>query len=315
MRYTTTSFQFGPEFTSPTIKNLIVYTCAISIVSSLINAVFTQLFGVSGPEDWLSLSWHGLTNYYIWQPFTSLFVHYSAGHGITFSSLITLLFQMYLLYIIGSQVLERVGRKPFLRLYLISGIIAGLASLILLRMIGHYDVLSGPSSALLAVFTVWALMYPEAELLLFFLIPVKAKWLITGMLGILLLISFSTLDFASFTMYFFGAVTGYLYGLIAWGLHMPYKGFANFEALVSKGSDKIRNLYMPKSKKEKRGEQMPKSKIYDISTGKPMMDDDSFIDTMLEKISKHGRQSLTWEERKRMDEISEKKRQDKLRKN
>src|ERR1700722_8537462 len=122
MRYTTADFRIGPEFTPRTIKNLILYTCVVSLAVSLGNILFYQLFSRPGPEDWFSLSWRGLSNYLVWQPVTYLFVQYTGGYGITPSFLITLLFQMYLLWVIGSQVFQRVGRMPFLRLYFISGI-------------------------------------------------------------------------------------------------------------------------------------------------------------------------------------------------
>lgn len=312
MRYATSDFRVGPEFTPRPIKNLILFTCAISLAVSLGEIFFYQIFGISGPEYWLSLSWRGFANYMIWQPFTYLFVQYTGGSGITLSFLITLLFQMYLLWVIGSQVLERIGRISFLKLYFISGIVAGIAALLLMQFTGSQIVLSGPTPAIFAVLAVWTMTYPEAELLLFFLIPVKAKWLILGILGAVFLISLSSLDFISFSFYFFGCLIGYLYALTAWGLHSPFPGFNRLEAFILQGSNKIRNNFFFRPRKNN-NLKSASPKIFNISTGEPEFDDEKFVDMMLEKISKKGEQSLTWKERQRMKEISEKKRQEKLR--
>lgn len=54
------------------------------------------------------------------------------------------------------------------------------------------------------------------------------------------------------------------------------------------------------------------SKIVDIQTGQQWSsNDDAFIDSMLTKISKHGEASLTPSERRRMQNISERKMKEK----
>ncbi|HEY4833022.1 MAG TPA: rhomboid family intramembrane serine protease [Waddliaceae bacterium] len=314
MRYATSDFRVGPEFTPRPIKNLILSTCAISLAVSLGDLVFYQLFGFSGPEEWLCLSWIGLSHYLIWQPFTYLFVQCTGGFGITLSFLITLLFQMYLLWVIGSQVLERIGRASFLRLYFISGILAGIGALLLMQLTGYNPILSGPTPAIFATLVVWTMICPEAELLLFFLIPIKAKWLTLGILSAVFLISLSSFNFVSFALYFFGCLAGYLCALTEWGLRSPFPGFNRLESIILAWSNKFRSSLPFRSQTN---QNLPKSsspKIFDISTGEPELEDDKFVDTMLEKISKRGEQSLSWQEHQRMKEISEKKREEKLRK-
>ena len=61
---------------------------------------------------------------------------------------------------------------------------------------------------------------------------------------------------------------------------------------------KIRRLFLFKK---------DESKIVDIKTGKTVLDDEAFIDEMLAKISRYGEKSLSWQERDRMRQISEKK--------
>jgi membrane associated rhomboid family serine protease len=307
MRYVSSDFRIGPELTPPFIKNLILTTCIFSLAVSLSDVLLYQLFGISGLEEWLSLSWKGFSNYLVWQPFTYIFVQYTAGFGITLSFLITLLFQMYLLWIIGSQVVERVGKTPFLRLYFISAVLSGIGALLLMKLTGKYTILSGPASPIFAMLIVWTMINPEAELLLFFLIPIKAKWLVVGLLSAVFLISLSSFNLVTFGFYFFGCLTGYLYALIAWGFRSPLPGFNRLEAVILAGTNKFKTTFLA----------LPKTsspKIFNISISEKKLEDDKFVDTMLEKISKGGEQSLTWKERQRMKEISLKKSQEKLQK-
>jgi len=60
---------------------------------------------------------------------------------------------------------------------------------------------------------------------------------------------------------------------------------------------------MPKHKVE------GKPNVIDMNTGKPLDDDDAFVDAMLAKISKQGENSLSWSERRRLNLISERKMQ------
>ncbi|NGX42503.1 MAG: hypothetical protein K940chlam7_00783 [Chlamydiae bacterium] len=309
MTYTTTSFRLGPEFTPSIIRKIIIITCSISIISALINPLFIYLFGIPGPQEWFSLSWWGMTRFLWWQPISFLFVHYG---GVNLFFFIALLFNMYILWVMGSDVYNRVGQNPFLRLYFISGIGAGLITFLLMPITGQYGILSGATPSILALLVVWTLIHPEAELLLFFLIPVKAKWLTSGIIGAILLINLSNLNFVSFNLLFFGAFIGYIYALVAWGMHSPFPFVYRFELAVVRLAEKIRRLFLRLWRiRTKVGKKKKKDTVFDIKTGEPLLEDDRFIDAMLEKISKHGEQSLTWKEKQRMQEISERRKREK----
>lgn len=303
MTYTTSGFRIGPEFTPQIVKKLIIFTCIISFSSAITQAFFTLLLKVPGPQEWLSLSWWGMTRYLLWQPASFLFVSKLDSGGISFSYLLTLFFNMYILWVIGSDITYRVGDKPFLRLYFLSGIGAGLITLLLMPVFGQYSPLAGPAPAILALLVVWSLLHPEQEILLFFIFPVKAKWLSIGVIGAIIAMNLSSLNFVNFTFYTSGALIGYLYALIALGTHSPFPILYRFELATIRLSQKIKTLIPSFGRKAKKS---GKSKIVDIKTGESDKDED-FIDAMLEKISRHGEHSLSWSERKRMKEISEKK--------
>lgn len=261
------------------------------------------MFDLIGPEELLSLSWGGLKQYFLWQPLTYLFIQDGSGQGITITFLVMLFLSMYILWIFGSTLQERLGTARFLGLYLVSGILSGLAAIFVMPLVGHYTVLAGPSSALLAIFMMWTMCNPESELLFFFLLPVKTRWLLAILLGAILLGSLSSGDIVSMTYYLTGPFFGYLYGLLGFGLQSPYAFTHKFDQAVLD----IRSRFLEKLTREKPAIVEPKTKIYDFKSGEPVLDDDAFVDAMLTKISQYGEKSLTSAERKRMDQISARK--------
>ncbi|MFQ5729403.1 MAG: hypothetical protein ACE5GN_03485, partial [Waddliaceae bacterium] len=111
---------------------------------------------------------------------------------------------------------------------------------------------------------------------------------------------------------FFGSLIGYLYALIAWDLHSPFMGMYRFELAVIRYSEKMRQPFLRLGnliKPIKKGAR--KNQIFDIKTGKSILDDDAFVDEMLRKMAQQGTDSLTWQEKQRMQEITEKKSRDK----
>ena len=294
MTYTTSKVRWGPEFTPTAIKKLILITVVATLVSSLLNPIFTRIFGIPGPEEWLSLSWWGISHYLMWQPVTYLFVQHTGYYGITLFFLIHLVFNMYIIWVMGTDILHRVGQNPFLRLYFICGVLAGLTALLTMSLTGQYSVLSGATPAILAILVVWSMFCPETELLIFFVFPVKAKWLIAGILGIIFLTNLSQGNLLSLSFYLSGAVYGYFYALLAWGLQSPFSVTHRFDGSISRFGQKLLRF-------------KPEGKIIDFKTGKSKMSDEQFVDAMLAKISKYGEDPLTWRERRRMQKISEEK--------
>jgi membrane associated rhomboid family serine protease len=295
-----TYFRFGPENTPRFLAILIFTTIAITLSCALFNPLFVYFFGL-GPEEWLSLSWYGIKNTHLWQPVTYLFVQYSGSQGINLSFLLGLASNMYIVWIMGSTIALLMGRNPFLRLYFISGILAGLLAFACMPLFGQYPILSTPIASVLAILTVWTMLNPETELLLFFLIPMKSKWLIASALGLILLITLSQLDFVNLVLDISGVIIGYLFAVLAWNLQGPFA----FTHPIDKYLANIGRLF--RLKKSENLSREIQTKIYDFKTGRAIIDDDKFVDAMLSKISKHGEKSLSWSERRRLKNISERK--------
>lgn len=287
------TFRWGPSHTPKLIRFLMTFTCVITLLSALTNSLFVELLGIQGPQFLLGLSATGLQSMYYWQPITYLFIQDVGSYGVHIFFLLTLGFNMYILWVIGSMVYERTRGGHLLGIYFGSGIAAGLISLLFMHLWHQYFFLAGPSAALLGLFVVWVMYYPDNDLYFFFLIPLKPKTLLTIILSILFISNLSNLDFISMLFYLVAALVGYLYGLLFLGLRSPYLITHRFDREMIKLINRFRGI------------DTTESKIVDISG--VSQDDDRFVDAMLTKISKFGESSLTQTERRRMKKISEEK--------
>ena len=168
MSYTSSQFRIGPESTPAVIKKLLLITTILSLLSAIATGFFNTQLGIAGPEQWLTLSWWGMSRYLWWQPISYLFVQAAGRDGITFGWIVSLAFNMIILWTLGSELSDRVGKKSFLKFYFTTGILSGLLTFLLMPIFGSYGTISGASPAILAIITVWTLLHPENELLLFF---------------------------------------------------------------------------------------------------------------------------------------------------
>jgi membrane associated rhomboid family serine protease len=140
---------------------------AIGFLAQMIwGGTVTMTFGLVPYTAWSQLR--------IWQFVTYAFLHADFFH---------ILFNMYALWVFGSELESDWGFRPFLRLYLVSGIGAGVFHALVTPH--SFIPTIGASGAVSGVMAAYALMYPERELqlLLFFIIPVrmKAKVLAVGL--------------------------------------------------------------------------------------------------------------------------------------
>lgn len=114
-------------------------------------------------------------NFKPYQLFTHMFTHIDFGH---------ILFNMFNLWMFG-RVLESVwGSKKFLTFYLICGVGAAAVHLAIQYLTGDYSYAVGASGAVMGVMVGFAYLFPNTELMLYFAIPVKAKWIILALIAV-----------------------------------------------------------------------------------------------------------------------------------
>ncbi|PIS02713.1 MAG: hypothetical protein COT85_01395 [Chlamydiae bacterium CG10_big_fil_rev_8_21_14_0_10_42_34] len=259
------------------IKVLIFSTIGLSLLAVLVPEL----------QMLLALSWVGIKNYYYWQVLTYAFI---TPGSVSVGFFFQLGFNMYVLWMFGTSLLERTQAKLFLTLYLGAIILPGLSVLAIPNA-----VLAGSTTAVYAILVAWMMLNSGARLLLFFTIPFKAQWLVVGLIAFTLFVNISS-------HYWVGAISltasilySYLFTLIVWKQLGPFPILHPFER-------RFLSLFEKKVKQPKQ-----RTKIFDIKSGSPVLNDDQFMDAMLEKISTRGKESLSPEEKKRMKEISERK--------
>ncbi len=108
-------------------------------------------------------------NFLPWQVVTYAFMHGSFEH---------LFFNMLGLWMFGSE-LERVwGEKRFLQFYAASVLAAALTQLIVTALMGTTYPTVGASGGLFGLLLAFAIMFPNRIILLFFVLPMKARYLV-----------------------------------------------------------------------------------------------------------------------------------------
>ena len=151
---------------TPTVKNLLFLNIGIFIIQYLL----TKNQGVDFIRYYGALYSPKTTEFQPWQVFTHIFIHGSFSH---------LLNNMILLFFMGPLLENTLGDQKFLILYLFSGIFAGLLMLTIYSFgLDYHNWLAvGASGACLGVMIGTAILYPNLEVHLYFLIPVKLNGL------------------------------------------------------------------------------------------------------------------------------------------
>ena len=114
-----------------------------------------------------------VTKYYVWQFVTYMFLHGDFLH---------IFFNMYGVMLFGSPLEHLWGTKKFLIYYFFTGIGAGLTIFVVNYFIlGGIEIhipTIGASGALFGLLLAFGILFPNTELLIFFVLPIKAKYLV-----------------------------------------------------------------------------------------------------------------------------------------
>lgn len=155
------SFRIGPGSISPVIKYLIIINVLIYIAQVFISKAITGLFGLSP-----LLFYRDFPNY-IFQPLTYMFLHGGMLH---------LFFNMFALWMFGTEIEYHWGSRNFLKYYLYCGLGGALFSLIF--NYNSANTIVGASGAIYGILAAYWLMFPDRYLLIFFMFPMKVRYAI-----------------------------------------------------------------------------------------------------------------------------------------
>jgi membrane associated rhomboid family serine protease len=150
-------------------------------------------------------------NFHLWQPLSYMFMHANLTH---------IFFNMFNLWMFGAAMENFWGTKRFLVYYLACGIGAGLLYMLLPGM--HVTV--GASAAVYGLLLAFGMTFPNEYIYLYFLMPIKTKWFIGGMIAIELIQGiFYSYDGIAHFAHLGGMLIGFL--LIMWWRKHPFSKF------------------------------------------------------------------------------------------
>ena len=126
------------------------------------------------------------------------------------SSITHIIFNMIGLLVFGPNIENKFGTSKFIKIYLIMGLISGLASIIFIN-----SPVVGASGAIWGIMMLFALFNPNELLYIYFIIPVRAKFIIGAFFTIELCLSImGSSDGVAHTAHVAGALTGALFYLL-----------------------------------------------------------------------------------------------------
>jgi membrane associated rhomboid family serine protease len=150
-------------------------------------------------------------HFFLWQLATYLFLHGGIFH---------LALNMIALWMFGGELEEYWGSERFTRFYFVTGIGAAICSVA--TSWNSYIPIIGASGAIYGLLAAYGILFPERTLLLYFIVPIKAKWfvLILGLITFWSSLSMSGGGIAH-VAHLGGMLFGWLY-LRNWG---AFRGF------------------------------------------------------------------------------------------
>jgi membrane associated rhomboid family serine protease len=268
--FTRSPFSVTPWVRRLLIANAVVYLLTITVFTP--GRWFFDLFAFN-PR---------LTVEQPWTLVTYMFLHGGFFH---------LAFNMLMLFFFGRDVEDWMGGTAFARYYFLCGLGGAAASFAFLP-IAPVNMVVGASAAVFGVALAFAVRWPNAEILIFPLpVPIKAKWLVIGLVSLDLLSGVTRLDTG---VAHFAHLGGFLFGFayLKWGRTLTHR------AAPVVRRERVRVLAHPTAQAADEEEPQPAQP----PPPSPSYDD---VDQVLEKISATGLDSLTPKERKILDEMSQ----------
>ncbi len=254
------------------IKTLVVANAAVFVLRLIVGRPFDELFGLV-PRQVLHDRW-------IWQIFTYLFVHDGILH---------LLFNLFALWMFGMPVEAQWGTRDFLKYYFLCGIGAALLTL---GLSPHSTLpVVGASGSVYGLLVAFAMLYPDAVIYLYFLIPISARnmAILFAVIEFFAGVSHSTPMVARFA-HLGGMATGYVYIRWWWEIKIKLKAWAG--GFIEKAP-----AVRPPSRRR-----AAESEAASARAPEEMMEE---VDRILDKILSSGLESLTEEERALMKRYSD----------
>ncbi len=249
----------------------------------------------SGPvTDALILDTHKVAEGQVWRLLTAAFLHST-------SNLWHIVFNMLFLWMFGSELEKLYGSKEFLSFYLVAAVVASLAFEVQALVQGSPMIALGASGAVTAILVLYAFHFPTQTILLFFLLPVPIWAFVIFQVA---QDAFNLIGGAhtgvGVSAHLGGAAFGALYYLNRWRITSLWPGWQWWRRARAKPNLRV---YRPEDDVP-----IPVASGVGADVDEHL---DAKLDAVLEKLSRHGRESLTEVEREillRASQVYKKKR-------
>jgi hypothetical protein len=152
------------KFGKYAIHNLMYYIIILYGIGTVLDMVAPQIY-----NRYLSLNAAAILQGQVWRIFT--FLIQGPSDGILFA-----IIALYLYYMIGTNLENQWGAFRF-NMYFLIGILGHVIAAIIVYLITGVPYLLGTSYLNFSLFFAFAATYPNMQFLLFFIIPIKAKWM------------------------------------------------------------------------------------------------------------------------------------------
>ncbi len=225
--YQETSFGFQQGIT-PGIKYLLIANAAVFVLQMLL-----PTFNL---ERNLGLVPYAVVHSFaLWQLVSYMFLHGGFMH---------IFFNMFALYMFGTDLERQWGTREFLKFYFIAGI--GAAVITFLLQVNSTVPVIGASGAIYGILVAFAVLYPNRLVYIWFLFPIKVKYLVMVLIGLGVLASWSQHSdgIAHFT-HLGGALVGYLYLKADWRLLRWLSPVKNFFRRHKRGPKLVQTKRQP----------------------------------------------------------------------
>ncbi|MSP64844.1 MAG: rhomboid family intramembrane serine protease [Ignavibacteria bacterium] len=282
--YQRPSFYGGFSYFPPVLKALLISNAAIFLGMGFISAFRIGDFPVGALIQQEFSLWPLNEGFWPWQLFTYMFMHASFSH---------LFFNMIALWMFGMELENSLGSKRFLTFYLLCGLGGGLLHLLAAPLFSVAGPTVGASGAVYGVLLAFGLLFPERLIMIYFFVPIKAKYFVL-LYMVIEFLSVGSLDGIAHFAHIGGAVVGFVFLLVE-----------GFQFSLFTGSQQ--SIF--KSQKQNQQKEEVYTNISDAKVANEVAENETTqaeIDEILDKISNSGYQNLSTEEKKILFEASKK---------
>lgn len=271
------SYERSPFVLTPWVRRLLMAMAGVYLLQV---TIFTH--------PWLVATFGFVPSQVLLQPWSLL------TYGLLHGSVLHILGNALALFMFGAPVEQRLGSPRFIRLFVFAVLGGALLSLAMMPLTSDAPII-GASAGVFGVMLAYVLEWPDRPILVFPLpVPVKAKWLV-GFLALwsLLAAGFGFGGGVAHAAHLGGFIAGFLYlrGGTFFQRSRPARAVERAPAVLVRppsASESVRGSFPPPVRRRQP----------DVAVREE-------VDRMLDKISQRGLGSLTPEERRFLDEMSE----------